>query len=128
MITADNLFQLLARSARSLRFVACIVALPLLLDACSGSGDSSDDNGPPATVLAWDAPAGATDVSGYRLYYGSAPGTYDQAPGAGIGVGNVTTYTVTGLNRATRIYFAVTAVDAQGNESGYSNEVFKDIP
>jgi hypothetical protein len=77
--------------------------------------------------LAWDA---VTDpsLSGYRVYYGTAPGTYFQAFGQGLNVGNVPAYTVTGLSSGTRYYFAVTAVDTAGNESTYSNEVFKDIP
>ena len=78
-------------------------------------------------MLAWD-PAAGTNLSGYRVYYGPAPGTYLQALGQGINVGNVVAYTASGLTAATRYYFAVTAVDATGTESIYSNEVFKDIP
>ena len=77
--------------------------------------------------LAWD-PVVATNFSGYRIYYGTAPGTYQQTYGQGISVGNVTTYTLTGLSNGTRYYFAVTSVDTSGNESVYSNEAFKDIP
>jgi chitodextrinase len=76
-------------------------------------------------TLAWDAVT-APGLSGYRIYYGTAPGVYLQARGSGIAVGNVTTYMVTGLSRGTRYYFAVTAIGA--TESPYSNEVFKDIP
>jgi hypothetical protein len=43
-------------------------------------------------------------------------------------VGNVAAYTLMGLSNGARYYFAVTAFDISGNESGYSNEVFKDIP
>jgi len=77
-------------------------------------------------ILLWD-PVTATNLSGYRVYYGTAPGTYFQALGQGVSVGNVTTYTVTGLSVGTRYYFAVTARDTSNNESSYSNEVFKDI-
>jgi chitodextrinase len=77
-------------------------------------------------ILMWD-PVTATNLSGYRVYYGTAPGTYIQALGQGVSVGNVTTYTVTGLTVGTRYYFAVTALDTSNNESSYSNEVFKDI-
>src|SRR6266853_1639343 len=77
--------------------------------------------------LAWDAVT-VPNLSGYRVYFGTAPGTYLQAVGQGISVGNVTTFTVTGLSSATRYYFAVTDFDTSGNESPYSNEVFKDIP
>jgi len=78
-------------------------------------------------ILAWD-PVVATNLSGYRIYYGTAPGTYFQPLGQGINVGNVTTYTVTGLTSGTRYYFAATSVDTSGNESVFSNEVSKDVP
>lgn len=77
--------------------------------------------------LAWDAVA-STAVTGYRLYYGTASGRYSQAAGQGLNVGKVTAYTLTGLTRGTRYYFAVTAYSATGQESAYSNEAFKDIP
>lgn len=127
--------------ARSIFFV---LAVSLLFTACSGTDgsapSSSSGNAPPpaasppgsspsnAVTLAWDPPAVAGGVSGYRIYYGTAPGTYLQSPGAGVSVGTATTYTVLGLNSATRFYFTVTAVDAQGNESGFSNEVYADVP
>lgn len=81
-----------------------------------------------SALLTWDPPVSSTNVSGYRVYYGTAPGTYQQSFGQGISIGKVDTYTVMGLSNGTRYYFAVTAVDASGNESAYSNEAFKDIP
>jgi uncharacterized repeat protein (TIGR02543 family) len=80
-----------------------------------------------ATTLAWDPPVVAVNPASYRLYFGSAPGTYQQPYGQGISMGNVTTYTLMGLSSGT-YYFAVTAVDSLGNESAYSNEAYKDIP
>jgi len=77
--------------------------------------------------LAWDSVTAPT-LSGYRVYFGTAPGTYLQSLGQGISVGNVTAYTLTGLASGSRYYFAVTAFDTLGMESPYSNEVFKDIP
>jgi chitodextrinase len=77
--------------------------------------------------LAWDSVT-VPNLSGYRLYFGTAPGTYLQSPGQGFSVGNVTNYTMIGLAGATRYYFAVTAFDTLSQESPYSNEVFKDIP
>jgi len=77
--------------------------------------------------LAWDAVT-VPALSGYRVYFGTAPGTYLQSVGQGISVGNATTYTITGLASGTRYYFAVTDFDTLGQESSYSNEVFKDIP
>jgi len=86
----------------------------------------SQDSSNTAT-LTWD-PVAAPSLSGYRIYYGTAPGVYLQAFGQGISVGNVTTYTLLGLSYGTRYYFAVTSVDTMGKESVYSNEAFKDIP
>jgi len=77
--------------------------------------------------LAWDAVTAPT-FSGYRVYFGTAPGTYLQSLGQGISVGNVTAYTITGLASGSQYYFAVTAFDTLGVESPYSNEVFKSIP
>jgi chitodextrinase len=77
--------------------------------------------------LTWDAVTAPT-LSGYRIYFGTAPGTYLQSLGQGISVGNVTAYTIAGLASATQYYFTVTAFDTLGVESPYSNEVFKSIP
>jgi hypothetical protein len=81
---------------------------------------------PAIATFAWDAVT-AANLSGYRLYYGTAPGTYFQLPGQGLSVGNVTTFAMAGLSRGTRYYFAVTAHDNAGIESSYSNVVLKDV-
>lgn len=94
-----------------------------MLAACGG-GDSTSPN---TATLTWD-PVTDPSLRGYRIYYGTAARTYVQPAGQGVDVGNVTTFTVTGLGRGTRYYFAATAFDTSNNESVYSNEVFKDIP
>ena len=82
---------------------------------------------PPRTaILSWDA-VSHPDLAGYRVYYGKVSGQYIQPAGHGIYVGLDTSYTATGLDPATRYYFAVTSIDALGNESPLSQEVFKDI-
>lgn len=70
--------------------------------------------------LAWNANA-ESDLAGYKVYYGTGSRTY----GSPINVGNVTTYTLTGLIAGQTYYIAVTAFDTAVpvNESGYSNEV-----
>jgi hypothetical protein len=75
-------------------------------------------------LLTWDANT-EPDIAGYRVYYGTSPGNYQQAQGNGIVVLG-TSYTVTGLDSRVGYYFTVTAFDASGNESGYATEVFKD--
>jgi len=81
----------------------------------------------PSALLTW-SPVIEPNLAGYRVYYGSVPGVYGQTFGSGINAGNVTTYTVLGLLNGVRYYFAVTAYDAAGNESDYSNEVSKQMP
>lgn len=70
--------------------------------------------------LQWD-PSPSTDVVGYRIYYGSASGSYDFV----VDVGDVLTYDLNAgfPNDDTWRYFAITAYDYEGHESDYSNEV-----
>jgi len=73
--------------------------------------------------LNWLANAEA-DLNGYRVYYGSSSRVY----GIPLQVGRETTYTSTALEQGKTYYFAVTAQDDAGNESGYSNEWSQAIP
>jgi fibronectin type 3 domain-containing protein len=75
-------------------------------------------------LLTWNASPEAS-VSGYRVYIGTASGSYQQSWGQGQPVGGATTYTVTGLETGRTYYFAVTAVDASGHESMPSVEATK---
>ena len=77
--------------------------------------------------LTWDSVLSAV-LSGYRVYYGTAPGVYQQPLGQGLDAGAASAFALSGLSGGTRYYFAVTAYDASQNESGYSNEAVKDIP
>lgn len=70
--------------------------------------------------LSWNANI-ESDLAGYKVYFGTATGVY----GLPIDVGNVTTFDVPGLDGGTTYFFAVTAYDVAGNESGFSNEVSK---
>lgn len=80
-----------------------------------------------SATLAWDAVADP-NLSGYRVYYGTAPGVYLQQSGQGIAAGKVTTYTIQGLKSGTTYYFAVSAVNTANVESALSNEVSKVLP
>jgi chitin-binding protein len=57
------------------------------------------------------------------VYYGTGSHSYSQAYGSGVSTGQVTAYTVSGLTSGTLYYFSITAIDAAGDESTYSNEV-----
>jgi hypothetical protein len=72
-------------------------------------------------TLAWDANTDS-NLAGYKLYIGTSSRLYYTR----ITVGNNTSYTARGLSIGT-YYFAVTAYDAGGVESGFSNEVVKAI-
>jgi pyruvate/2-oxoglutarate dehydrogenase complex dihydrolipoamide acyltransferase (E2) component len=86
---------------------------------------------PPATVgtatLGWTA-SSAAGVAGYRVYWGTAPRTYQQALGSGIAAGTATSFVVRDLPAGKTYYFAVTAYDGSGNESAFSAEASKSIP
>ena len=85
-------------------------------------------------TLAWDAPTTntdgsslnpATDLSLYKIYYGTASLAYTQ-------VVNITNPGTTTISQTLTLlpgtyYFAVTTVDTAGQESSYSNEVMKTI-
>ncbi|RPJ13631.1 MAG: hypothetical protein EHM37_07060, partial [Deltaproteobacteria bacterium] len=74
-------------------------------------------------TLAWD-PNSEPDLAGYRLHYGAASGNYTHS----IDVGNVTLYAIDGLSSGQTYYFAATAYNSDGKQSGYSNEVSHTIP
>lgn len=114
------------------------LSLLITLQACGEEGGGvsvsestgSGSSGGSAT-LTWTAPTTTMDesaltgtniITGYKVCYGTASGNYTTS----VDVGNVTTYTVTGLSGGTTYYFAVTASNSSG-ESGYSNEVSKTI-
>ncbi len=68
--------------------------------------------------LSWQ-PNGEPDLQGYNIYVGTQSRHYTTP----IPAGNVTQYEVTDLDEGQLYYFALTAVDNSGNESGYSSEV-----
>lgn len=91
-------------------------------DTASGSGSNT------GTELTWDAPATnvdgtlLTDLAGYKIYYGNSSGAYTAA----VAVGAATNYILSDLAPGT-YYMVVTAYNADGNESDFSNEVTKTV-
>ena len=69
-------------------------------------------------TLAWDANT-EPDLAGYKVHYGTASGSYTTS----VDVHKVTTSNIGTLTAGQTYYFAVTAYNASGNESGYSNQV-----
>lgn len=70
-------------------------------------------------------PNSETNLAGYKIHYGTASKTYTVAVNVGKPelVNGRVAATVTGLNDGTTYYFAATAYDSTGTESGYSEEV-----
>jgi hypothetical protein len=67
--------------------------------------------------LTWNANT-ETDLAGYKVYYGTSPGSY----GNPHVLGDVTEYELSGLEDGTRYYIALTAFDTSNNESEKSVE------
>ncbi|MGG1519235.1 fibronectin type III domain-containing protein [Paenibacillus oryzisoli] len=67
-----------------------------------------------AVTLKWQS---ALNATGYKVKYGTSPGTYTTT----VDVGNTLTKNVTGLTNGSTYYFTVTAYNASG-ESAVSNE------
>lgn len=74
-------------------------------------------NAAQSVTLAWDDPAPSTAV-GYRVHWGTAAGVYANVADVGL----VLTWTTPVLPTG-QYFFMVTAYDANGIESGPSNEV-----
>ncbi|MBI5192590.1 MAG: fibronectin type III domain-containing protein [Nitrospirae bacterium] len=104
-----------------------IVSISLLNIIIFGFNDSAFGG---EAALSWTAPTTnvdgttLTDLSGYKVYYGTSSGTYNST----VDAGNVTTTNIINLTEMVTYYFVVTAYDTAGNESNYSNEVSKTIP
>jgi hypothetical protein len=101
----------------------------LLIGCGGGAGGSSDDsNGAKNVTVSWIAPDENTDGSqlvdlvGYRIYYGTSPGSYSDPIEIDNIPGGLYSYVVEGLGEATW-YFVMTAINDQGIESSFSEEV-----
>jgi hypothetical protein len=74
-------------------------------------------------TLSWN-PNSESDLAGYKVYYGNSSRSYS----FNVNVGNQISYIVKDLVEGETYFFAATAYDFTGNESGYSNEVSYDVP
>ncbi len=118
-------------------FSALVILLFLIITSCGGGGGGSSTEGTAGTAgtasstgggaavaegavikLAWD-PNTESDVAGYKVYYGTSSGNYENA----VDIGNTTEYLLSGLTKGQTYYISVTAYDTASNESGFSNEV-----
>ena len=80
---------------------------------------------PGSVILTWTANR-ESDLAGYKVYVGTASGTYS-FPGSAFVIGKVTSYTVSNLPMGQTYFFAISAYDSAGNESLLSAEVSKSL-
>lgn len=76
-----------------------------------------------SVTLAWN-PSPDASVVGYKMYYGTNSGVYNQTNV----LGNVTTCNITNLTEGVTYFFAAKAHDISGVESDFSNEVGYLVP
>jgi hypothetical protein len=97
------------------RVLAGIAFLILLMENPIQAGQSVN--------LGWE-PSPDPNAVGYNIYYGTISHNYTNITN----VENVTLITIDGLVAGTTYYFAATTCDAQGQESGFSNEASYYVP
>ena len=101
------------------------------LPVAPGTGGTDPVVGTGTATLTWMPPTEYTDgsalsnLAGYKIYYGTSSGSYSNV----ITVNNVGTasYVIENIPAGRTYYFVVTAFDANGTESAYSNVVSKTI-
>lgn len=106
-------------------------------DDGGGSTEGAVDIAPPAPELGsaslnWQAPVeradgeplSASEIGGYRIYYGTASGAYAYV--IEVDDASATSYVINDLP-LDDYYFVLTAIDSTGRESGYSNEAVKQV-
>ncbi|WP_300367813.1 fibronectin type III domain-containing protein [Brachyspira sp.] len=95
---------------------AKVPQVPINLTASSIDGNS--------VILKWEG--SHENISGYKIYYGTKSGVYNDAQHTPIIVGNQNEYIIEGLIEGKVYYFTITAIGGEdGNsESGFSQEVY----
>lgn len=92
------------------------------LAACGNGDDSASGVTTATATLMWD-PVADPNIQGYKIYYGTASRSQAGSYPWSVNTEGSTVYTVADLQRGTTYYFAVTAYNASGLESEYSEEV-----
>ncbi len=124
------------------RSLLVLLALPFLLLGTPAGLAQTSDTTPPADLeeaptvvssgngqvtLQWEPASDNVGTTGYKLYYGTTSLAEQQNSNSSDRkeydtfkkVDNVTQATIDGLTNGTKYYFALTALDAAGNESEY---------
>lgn len=109
---------------RLIHFLSIPLILIVLLFFGCGGGGSTSSRVDGVLNLAWDSNS-EPDLAGYKIYYGTASGTYGSSIDVGMPAssGGAITYSLTGFTPGQTYYVVVRAYDTSGNESTSSNEV-----
>jgi hypothetical protein len=107
----------MSRSCRSKKFQAVLVIVLVGFFVCTAAKAVS------SVSLQW-SPNTDPSVVGYNVYYGPRSRSYTNF----ISAGDFTNTVVQGLIEGKTYYFAVTAYDAFGDESDYSDETVFIVP
>jgi hypothetical protein len=98
----------------------------LALAACSG-GAGPERVSPASYSIAWDVPSDTTNVTGYRIYYGTSPigtGTAGSLDVPSVGTTSVSFEpSAHGIAAGATLYVAVSSTGLNGLESPLSSEV-----
>lgn len=143
---------ILASSRRRLWLHAQFVACAVMVAACGGGSGSTDSTSQPvadtpspspspapspapatsgSATLSWQAPqtnadgSALTDLAGFRIYYGTASGSYSQT--INVADPTATRYTISSLPGSATYFFVLRAYDKNNVESAPSPEVSKTI-
>jgi hypothetical protein len=98
------------------------VTIPVTLNITALLGAPSIQPTVTSATITWIANT-ETDLAGYKIYIGMAPGVYASP----VVIGQTTSYVANNLLKGNTYYFAVSAFDTSGNESALSAVVSKSI-
>ena len=123
--SASNLLQNSAIASLLQPPTTVVITLPSLPPPSTPPSTPPPSPSTGNVTLTWTANR-EPDLAGYKIYIGTASGTYD-APGSAFVTGKVTSYTVSNLPKGQTYFFAISAYDSAGNESALSAEVSKSL-
>jgi hypothetical protein len=124
---------------RYIEILALVIAVSLL-GAC-GSNNATSSNSPAATQppgtaasinLSWNPPVTRTDgsylpvgdLAGFRVYMGTSSGNL--TPYIDLDSGDINEFTIKNLSSGS-YYFAISAFDTDGQESGLSQVILRQV-
>ncbi len=96
---------------------------PFTITVSSGTSGSA--------ILTWTVPtqntdgSSLTDLTGYKIYYGTTPGSLTSS--VSVSGGTTTTATINGLGAGTTYYFAIASISSSGGEGNKSNTASKTL-